>query len=236
MPLAPSRKLDPQGLLPHTTPSQPPPIPPPRELVEQESPPEDPAAINAASALVENWARELGARPKYHKQKGYGHVLELMFGPRKSLLKPVLLLGHLDTVWPLGTLAQMPWQQSPEKIAGPGTLDMKAGVVMALTAIEALKSVSPSGKIARPITLLLNSEEEIGSPISRSITERLALESSAVLVLEPAQGLALKTARKGVGHYLVEVTGVSTHSGVDFQNGHFAILELARLIVSFSAF
>jgi glutamate carboxypeptidase len=231
-----SQKPAPQALLQHITASQPKLIAHLRELVEQESPSEDPAAINAASALVENWARELGARPKYHKQKDYGHVLELNFGPRKSTLKPILLLGHLDTVWPHGTLAQMPWKQSAAKIEGPGTLDMKAGVVMALHAIEALKSVSPSGKIARPITLLLNSEEEIGSPISRPITERLALESSAVLVLEPAQGLALKTARKGVGHYLVEVTGVSAHSGVDFQNGHSAILELARLIETISAF
>jgi glutamate carboxypeptidase len=126
----------------------------------------------------------------------------------------------------------MPWQQAAAKIEGPGTLDMKAGVVMALTAIEALNAL----KIKRPITLLLNSEEEIGSPVSRPVTERLALESSAVLVLEPAQGLALKTARKGVGHYLVEVTGVSAHSGVDFQNGHSAILELARLIETISAF
>src|ERR1700687_3728535 len=126
MPLAPSQKLDPQALLQHITASQPQLIAHLRELVEQESPSEDPAAINAASALVESWARELGGRPRYHKQKGYGHVLELRFGPRKSPLKPILLLGHLDTVWPLGTLAQMPWQQSPEKIAGPGTLDMKA--------------------------------------------------------------------------------------------------------------
>ena len=107
---------------------------------------------------------------------------------------------------------------------------------MALSAIEAFKSTSPLGKIARPITLLLNSEEEIGSPISRPITERLALASLAVLVLEPAQGLALKTARKGVGHYLLEVTGVAAHSGVDFQNGHSAILELARHIEIISAF
>ena len=109
---------------------------------------------------------------------------------------------------------------------------MKAGIIMALTAIEALHAL----KIYRPITLLLNSDEEIGSPISRPITERLASESSAVLVLEPAQGLALKTARKGVGDYLVEVTGVAAHSGVDFEAGHSAILELARLIQTISAF
>jgi glutamate carboxypeptidase len=109
---------------------------------------------------------------------------------------------------------------------------MKAGVLMALTAIEALNAL----RIKRPLTLLLNSEEEIGSPISRPITEKLALESSAVLVLEPAQGLALKTARKGVANYLVEVTGISAHSGLDFERGHSAILELARQIETISTF
>jgi glutamate carboxypeptidase len=203
-----------------------------KQLVLQESPSEDPAAINAASALVEGWARELGGRAKYHRQKAHGDVLELRFGPARSSRKPILLLGHLDTVWPLGALKQMPWKQTGDKIYGPGVLDMKAGVIMALAAIEAL----PTLNIRRPIILLLNSEEEIGSPISRPITERLARESSAVLVLEPAQGLALKTARKGVGDYLVEVTGVSAHSGLDFDKGHSAVLELARQIETIAGF
>ena len=91
-------------------------------------------------------------------------------------------------------------------------------------------------KLARPVTLLLNSEEEVGSPVSRAITERLALESAAVFVLEPAQGLAYKTARKGVGHYNVHVTGVGAHSGVDFEKGHSAILELAKQVQTISGF
>jgi glutamate carboxypeptidase len=90
--------------------------------------------------------------------------------------------------------------------------------------------------LSRPVTLLLNSDEEVGSPISRPVTEHLALESSAVLVLEPAQGLAYKTARKGVGQYRVEVTGVGAHSGVDFEKGHSAILELAKQIQTISGF
>src|SRR5260370_23144665 len=109
---------------------------------------------------------------------------------------------------------------------------MKAGVVMALAALSTLREM----KLSRPATLLLNSDEEIGSPISRAITERLALESAAVLVLEPAQGLAYKTARKGVGHYLVEGTGLAAHGGVDFEKGHSAILELAKLIQTISGF
>jgi glutamate carboxypeptidase len=109
---------------------------------------------------------------------------------------------------------------------------MKSGVAMALTAIRALKQLG----VSRPITLLLNSDEEVGSPASRPITERLALASQAVLVLEPAQGLACKTARKGVGGYRIEVTGVASHSGVDFASGHSAILELARLIEKVAGF
>jgi glutamate carboxypeptidase len=88
----------------------------------------------------------------------------------------------------------------------------------------------------RPVILLLNSDEEVGSPISRAITERLALESAAVMVLEPAQGLAYKTARKGVGHYSVEVTGIASHSGVDFERGHSAVLEVAKLVQTISGF
>jgi glutamate carboxypeptidase len=126
----------------------------------------------------------------------------------------------------------MPWREQNGRIFGPGVLDMKAGVVMALAAIRALTHLG----IARPITLLLNSEEEVGSPVSRPITERLALASSAVLVLEPAQGLACKTARKGIADYRLDVTGVAAHSGVDFDRGHSAILELARLLQTIAGF
>jgi glutamate carboxypeptidase len=203
-----------------------------RELVLQESPSEDRQAVNAAVTLVELWSKNLGGRGRRHKQRQFGDVLELRFGPARSLKKPVLFLGHLDTVWPLGTLKTMPWRRAEGRFWGPGVLDMKAGVVMALTAIQTLHQL----KLARPVTLLLNSDEEVGSTVSRSITEKLAQESSAVLVLEPAQGLAYKTARKGVGQYNVQVTGVGAHSGVDFERGHSAILELAKLVQTISGF
>jgi glutamate carboxypeptidase len=203
-----------------------------RELVQQESPSEDRQAVNAAMALAEHWAREQGARIKRHTQRAFGDVLELRFGPSRSKQNPVLLLGHLDTVWPIGTLNKMPWREADGRYWGPGVLDMKAGVVMALAALSTLREI----KLSRPVTLLLNSDEEVGSPISRAITEKLALESAAVLVLEPAQGLAYKTARKGVGHYHVEVTGIGAHSGVDFERGHSAVLELAKLIQTISGF
>jgi glutamate carboxypeptidase len=201
-----------------------------RRLVEAESPSDDKAGVDAAVQLVAGLAEAASGRVKTHKQRGFGDVLELRFGPARG--KPVLLLGHLDTVWPLGTLAKMPWREKDGRWFGPGVLDMKAGVVMALAAIRILGEL----KVARPVTLLLNSDEEVGSPVSRAITERLALKSAAVLVLEPAQGLACKTARKGVGDYHLHVTGAAAHSGVDFARGHSAILELARLIGNVAGF
>ena len=203
-----------------------------RELVRVESPSDNKAAVDDAVALVAAKAIGLGGRTKLHKQKHFGDILELRFGPQRSRRKPILLLGHLDTVWPLGTLAKMPWSQRNGRFYGPGVLDMKAGVAMALAAIRILVQLG----LSRPITLLLNSDEEVGSPVSRPITERLALASAAVLVLEPAQGLACKTARKGVGDYHLHVTGVAAHSGVDFTRGHSAILELARLLEKVAAF
>jgi glutamate carboxypeptidase len=200
------------------------------ELVVQESPSDDRSAVNTAIHLLERWALELDGAAKRHKQRDFGDVLELRFG--RSRQKPVLLLGHLDTVWPVGTLQTMPWREAKGRYWGPGVLDMKAGIVMALAAVKSLQEF----QLSRHVILLLNSEEEVGSPVSRGITEKIALESAAVFVLEPAQGLAYKTARKGVGQYNVQVTGVGAHSGVDFERGHSAVLELAKQVQAISNF
>lgn len=203
-----------------------------RTLVSIESPTENSAAVNEAMNFAAELSRSLGGRVTLHKQELYGHIHEIRFGAAHSTMKPILLLGHLDTVWPIGTLNAMPWRDENGRFYGPGVLDMKAGVVMALAALAALRELG----LKRPVALLLNSEEEVGSPVSRPITERLALQSSAVFVLEPAQGLAYKTARKGVGNYTLHVQGVAAHSGVDFEQGHSAILEAARLIQTVSSF
>ena len=201
-----------------------------RELVEIESPSDDREAVNRASDLVVDWARELGAEVIRHPGGSFGDVVELRFG-EVSDRKPVLVLGHLDTVYPGGTLATMPWREVDAedgvRLQGPGVVDMKAGVVMALEAIAALRELSA---LNRSVTLLLNPDEEVGSEVSRPHTERLARESEAVFVLEPAQGLAYKTARKGVGHFELTVNGVAAHAGVDFASGHSAVLEMARLV------
>ena len=205
-----------------------------RELVEVESPSEDKAAVDRSGELIAAWAVALGGKVKRHRQKAFGDVLEIRFGAssRKAKRGRVMLLAHLDTVWPMGTLAKMPWREADGKLCGPGVVDIKAGVVMALEAIAALHQFG----VSRPVTLLLSSEEEVGSPVSRAVTERLARECDAVFVLEPAQGLAYKTARKGVGHYNLRVEGVAAHSGVDFASGHSAVREMARLVEIVSGF
>lgn len=199
-------------------------------LIIAESPSDDKRAVDACSALVAAHIRKLGGRAKIHAQRNYGNVLEARFGPQRKSGK-ALLLGHLDTVWPIGTLKSMPCRIFDGRLWGPGSLDMKVGVAMALTAMEMLAEASALG---RQIILLLNSDEEVGSPVSRPITEQLARECESVFVLEPAQGLACKTARKGTGNWRIEIKGVAAHAGVDFEKGASAIQELARAVQTVS--
>jgi glutamate carboxypeptidase len=209
------------------------------QLVRAESPSENKSAVDACVALAAAHAVALGGRVKLHRQRGFGNVLEARFGPKPPRAgkgedrgaRRILLLGHLDTVWPLGTLKTMPCRMAEGRLWGPGTLDMKAGVAMAFTAIEML---TEAGMLEREIVLLLNSDEEVGSPVSRPITERLAAGCAAVYVLEAAQGLAYKTARKGTGNWRIDVTGVAAHAGVDFEKGANAIRELARVVETVS--
>jgi glutamate carboxypeptidase len=206
-----------------------------RRLVLSESPSDQKIAVDACVALAAEQVRTLGWRVKLHRQRVYGNVLEARFGPRRSRSnasgKPVLLLGHLDTVHPIGTLAHMPFRVAEGKLWGPGTLDMKVGAAMALTAIEILAEAE---LLQREIVLLLNTDEEVGSPISRPITESIASQCAAVYVLEPAQGLAYKTARKGTGDWRIEIAGRAAHAGVDFEKGASALRELARVIEAVS--
>jgi len=201
-----------------------------RQLVSAESPSDQKPAVDACMALAAAHAQALGARIKLHKQKHFGDILEARFGP-KSASGRVLLLGHLDTVWSIGTLQSMPCRVRDGRLWGPGTLDMKAGVAMALTAIELLLE---AGELNREIVLLLNSDEEVGSPVSRPITEKIASQCQAVYVLEPAQELAYKTARKGTGDWRIDIKGISAHAGVDFTRGASAVRELARVVETVS--
>ena len=205
------------------------------ELVGIESPTEDWTAVNRCVALVEEWIKTSGGESRRKRQRSAGDLLIGRFGPARTKAKPLMLLGHLDTVFPLGTLKKMPFRLRGGRAWGPGVLDMKGGVVMALTALQLL---AEAGRLSRPVIFLLNSDEETGSQHSRALTESLAKKCASVFVLEPAQGLAgaYKTARKGVANYRLQVHGVAAHSGVDFAHGHSAVLELARQIETASAF
>ena len=204
-----------------------------RQLVLAESPSDSKPSVDACAALAADRARSLGARVKFHRQRHHGDILEIRFSPRpsKSRPNPILLLGHLDTVWSIGTLNSMPCRIRDGRLWGPGTLDMKVGVAIALTATELLLEAD---LLHREVIVLLNSDEEIGSPVSRPITESIARTCDAVFVLEPAQGLAYKTARKGIGNWRIDVQGVAAHAGVDFAKGANAVVELAQTIETVS--
>jgi glutamate carboxypeptidase len=203
-------------------------------MVEIESPSSEKAAVDKLGRMLAMEFTRRGGRARFHRAKSFGDHLQFDFPARGN--SPVLLLGHFDTVWPLGTLQSMPWRESRGRLWGPGVLDMKSGIVQMLFALHALTEVH--GKLPRPVRVLLVSDEEIGSPSSRAITESLAENSAAVLVLEPSSGLegAIKTARKGVGAYTVKVRGRAAHSGLDFEKGHSAILELSRQILVIEKF
>jgi glutamate carboxypeptidase len=204
-----------------------------RQLVEIESPSDNKAAVDQLGALLAGRFEKIGGHAKFHRVANFGDHLQIDFAGGKG--KPVLLLGHIDTVYPMGTLATMPCRIADGRLSGPGVLDMKSGIAMILHALEGLRSWH-NDSVPRPVTVLLVSDEEVGSDSSRRITESLARKSGAVLVLEPSYGTkgAVKTARKGVGEYSIKVTGKAAHSGLDFDNGESAIVELAKQITAIS--
>jgi glutamate carboxypeptidase len=205
-----------------------------RQLVEVESPSDNKAAVDRLGSLLAGRFEGLGGHAKFHRTRDFGDHLQVDFAG-KSGSKPIMLLGHLDTVYPIGTLQNMPVRVADGHLYGPGSFDMKSGIAFMLHAIEALRQWH-ADELPRPVTILLVSDEEIGSDSSRQITESLAKKSAAVLVLEPAYGSkgAVKTARKGVGEYALKVKGKAAHSGLDFEKGESAILELARQILEIS--
>lgn len=209
-----------------------------RELVECESPSDDLAAVNR---FVDLFAARIGDIAKVRKTKGrrYGSNLLCEFdlpAPRRKAPGQILGIGHSDTVWPLGTLKTMKWRVEDGRAWGPGVFDMKAGLAFFVFAMRALKSLDVP--VARKVSLWIVSDEEAGSEDSRRATEEHARKSAAVLVLEPAAGPdgKLKTARKGVGDYVVTVKGKSAHAGLDFSNGANAIVEMARQVEAIRGF
>jgi glutamate carboxypeptidase len=205
-------------------------------LVRLESPSTDKAAVDRCGAELARRLRRLGAEVELAPQRERGdHIRATIPGNGSSLSersesKGVLLLGHFDTVWPVGTLARMPLKRDGDRLHGPGTFDMKAGIALALTAIAALEAA----KLPHPpIAMLWTTDEEIGSGTSRALIEAAARDAAAVLVLEPAlPGGALKTARKGCGEFELTVHGIAAHAGLDPGKGASAIHELAAQIAA----
>jgi glutamate carboxypeptidase len=206
-----------------------------KQMVEIESPSDNKGAVDNLGAYLAREFERLGGKVKIYPAEKYGDHLRAEF-PGRAGAKPLLLLGHFDTVWPLGTLATMPFRVEGGRAYGPGVLDMKAGIVMMMFALRALGSMSGDGH--RPVVVLLDTDEEVGSETGRPIVEATARGCEAVLVLEPAQGVQghLKTARKGVGGFTIRVRGRAAHAGVDFEKGHSAIVELARQVLEVAKF
>jgi glutamate carboxypeptidase len=191
-----------------------------RALVEVESPSSDLAAVNRCADAVADLARDLlGAEPERLQVDGRTH-LRWTFGVAR-----IVLIGHMDTVWPAGTLAGWPFVVRDGVAAGPGVLDMKGGIVQGLYALSTLKDLDG-------IALLITSDEELGSPTSDALIEETARGAVAALVLEPAAGEALKTARKGVSVYEIAITGKEAHAGLEPERGVNALTELAHLVIA----
>jgi len=189
------------------------------ELVSCESPSTDEAETRRCCELAAELVHaRLGARPEWLESAGRTHVRWTWGRPR------VLLLGHLDTVWPSGTLARWPFSVDGDVATGPGVFDMKAGVVQALAALTLMPSLEG-------VSLLLTVDEELGSPTSRDLVVASAHGCDAVLVCEPSQGGALKTARKGIALYDVDITGRAAHAGLEPERGVNAGVALAHAVL-----
>lgn len=196
-------------------------------LVSHESPTDDKAAVDRCGAELARRLVDLGGRVTPVATTTAGDHLRAEFGEGE---RQVLLLGHFDTVWPVGQLAHMPFTRDGDLLRGPGVLDMKAGISLGMLATRAVLGAAPP---RHRIVMLWTTDEETGSDTSRALIETEARRSDAVLVLEPAlPGGVLKTRRKGCGQYEVVIHGEAAHAGVDPTKGLSAIRELARQILA----
>ncbi|MGW4525574.1 M20 family metallopeptidase [Amycolatopsis sp. NPDC004378] len=199
------------------------------EYVGIETPSDDKAALNAGLSWVDGWLRERLGEPAAVRDVDGGRHGDIKVYDFPGRGEPVLVLCHYDTVWPLGTLADWPFTVAGDRVTGPGIFDMKSGLVHAVWALRALDAAG----LPRPaVRLVLNGDEEIGSPASRPVIEEAAAGTRATLVFEASADGAVKTARKGVGLFQVHAKGVEAHAGLDPAKGASAIDELARAVLA----
>jgi glutamate carboxypeptidase len=204
-----------------------------RQLVEAESPTNEKKAVDQVAAILAEASRRSGAKLTFFPQKKVGDHFLAEWGS-SSKGKGILLLGHMDTVFPLGTLKNMPFYTKGEKVFGPGVLDMKGGLAIALTAIAALQESDSLPN--RPISMLFTADEETGSLTSRALIEKFAAHADLVLVLESAlSDGSLKTWRKGTGDFRLRVQGRAAHAGSAHAEGRNAIEELAHQVLAIQA-
>jgi glutamate carboxypeptidase len=207
-----------------------------RRWVELESPSHDAASVNRLVDLVERDLGLIGAKTtRTPGRDGFGDVLTAHSPWGKEDEKGILILGHLDTVHPIGALATTHrFRREGDKVFGPGIYDMKAGSFMAF---HALRHLVRQGKTAQlPVRIMYIPEEEVGSPTSRALIEAAARQAKYVLVLEPARdGGKIVTSRKGVGRFVMKITGKAAHSGARHEDGRSAIREAARQILAIEA-
>jgi glutamate carboxypeptidase len=200
-----------------------------RDLVERETTSREEARLDEIARFVADHLRPLAGEIDLIAQPGYGTHLRARFGFGHAADAPhVLLIGHLDTVWRVGTLRRLPFRLTEDGCAyGPGVFDMKSGVAIIIEALRAITALNLA--TAHPVCLLLTCDEEIGSRTSRSLVEDEARRATAALVLEPPiTGGVVKTARKGIGVFTVRAVGRAAHAGLDPSKGINAIVELAH--------
>jgi glutamate carboxypeptidase len=202
-----------------------------RWLVEQESMSREAEANRRlANSLGERLA-SMGAHVELLDDPTFGSTLRARFNSAAGSTQQLLVVGHIDTVWPLGTLAERPFRIENGNAFGPGIFDMKAGVAIAAFAMRAIKDLGR--KTRRPVTMLMTCDEETGSHFSREIIEDEARTASAALVLEPPiPGGTIKTGRKGVGEFELIIRGKPAHAGNDPRAGISAITEMANQILA----
>jgi glutamate carboxypeptidase len=209
-----------------------------RELaswVRVETPSTDAAAVNRLMDVAEAELARAGAElTRIPGRDGFGDNLIARTPATADANAPILVSGHLDTVWSHGTLDAMPYTVNGDKAHGPGIYDMKAGSFLAFHAVRSI--LRQKVRTNRPIVLLLTPDEEVGSPTSREHIEREAAGAAAVLIPEPAgAGGACVTARKGVGRFVLRVAGIGAHAGTSFESGASAVVELAHQILALHA-
>src|SRR5262249_35532847 len=192
-----------------------------------ESPSDDAARVTAAAAWVRDRLKERGIAAETRPCPPRGDALLAHVGPEPGGTQGTLFLGHLDTVWPVGSLAKNPVRVQGDRVSGPGVFDMKAGAVAAMAALDALVRAGdpPSA------SLLLVPDEEIGTEASRPLLLETARRHASVLVLEPSQGGAAKVARKGTGLFEVAFSVRPAHAGLEPEKGASALAELARFVL-----